>query len=88
MATAAAALLDELMGKNRDRAPHERGVTQHWSDPEVGTRESTRIRPSVLENPYLRLPRFCVLFRLAGLQAPLVWVLPVRTVRKHKVRLG
>lgn len=35
MALSAAALLDELMGKDRDRAPHEKGNSLHWSDPDV-----------------------------------------------------
>jgi hypothetical protein len=34
MAAFAAALLDELMGRNRDVHPSEKRKT-HWSDPEV-----------------------------------------------------
>lgn len=31
----AAALLDELMGVDRDRAPNEKKTALHWSDPQV-----------------------------------------------------
>lgn len=31
----AAALLDELMGVDRDRAPDEKKTALHWSDPQV-----------------------------------------------------
>ncbi|EEB16421.1 conserved hypothetical protein [Pediculus humanus corporis] len=34
MAAAAAALLDELMGRNRNAAPHEKGIELNWEDPE------------------------------------------------------
>ena len=37
MAAAAAALLDELMGRNRNAAPHEKGIELNWEDPEVKT---------------------------------------------------
>ena len=32
---AAAALLDELMGRNRNVAPNEKGRELHWEDAEV-----------------------------------------------------
>lgn len=35
MAAAAAALLDELMGRNRNAAPNEKAVELNWEDPEV-----------------------------------------------------
>lgn len=35
MAAAAAALLDELMGRNRNAGPNEKGVELNWEDPEV-----------------------------------------------------
>lgn len=35
MAAAAAALLDELMGRNRNAAPNEKGIELNWEDPEV-----------------------------------------------------
>lgn len=31
----AAALLDELMGVDRNRAPNEKKTALHWSDPQV-----------------------------------------------------
>lgn len=34
---AAAALLDELMGRNRNIAPNEKGRELNWEDPEVST---------------------------------------------------
>ena len=33
---AAAALLDELMGRNRNIAPNDKGKELNWEDPEVG----------------------------------------------------
>lgn len=33
--SAAAALLDELMGRNRNAAPHEQNNEVKWEDPEV-----------------------------------------------------
>ena len=35
MAVSAAQLLDELMGKDRNRAPGEPSSRMHWSDSEV-----------------------------------------------------
>ncbi len=34
-AMSAAALLDELMGRDRNLAPSEQRSESHWSDPEV-----------------------------------------------------
>ena len=33
----ASALLDELMGRNRDANPNDKRRDMHWSDPEVCT---------------------------------------------------
>ena len=35
VAAAAAALLDELMGRNRNVGPNEKKVELNWEDPEV-----------------------------------------------------
>lgn len=35
MAAAAAALLDELMGRNRNAAPNEKAIELNWEDTEV-----------------------------------------------------
>ena len=35
MASAAAALLDQLMGRNRNAGAGEKTAREHWSDPEV-----------------------------------------------------
>lgn len=35
---AAAQLLDELMGRNRNIAPNEKGKELNWGDPEVRTK--------------------------------------------------
>jgi len=34
-AAAAAALLDELMGRNRNVDPNEKGLELNWEDPDV-----------------------------------------------------
>jgi hypothetical protein len=33
--SAIASMLDELMGRNRNVAPNEKGRELHWSDPDI-----------------------------------------------------
>jgi len=41
-AAAAAALLDELMGRNRNVLPNEKPKELNWEDPEVSPRQCIR----------------------------------------------
>lgn len=52
----AAALLDELMGVDRDRAPNEKKTALHWSDPQVFI--TKRIALYKLLLPYILVPSF------------------------------
>ena len=52
----AAALLDELMGVDRDRAPNEKKTALHWSDPQVSVIK--RMAKCKLLLPYSLVPSF------------------------------
>jgi len=52
----AAALLDELMGVDRDRAPNEKKTALHWSDPQVFI--TKRVAKYDLLLPYSLVPSF------------------------------
>jgi len=75
----AAALLDELMGVDRDRAPNEKKTALHWSDPQV-FKNSTYVSIQITFAVYfgfILLTISFIFFDHEGLQTLPLWILPM-----------